>query len=98
MYHQKSMPYHPQENGIMEAFKKFMENALTNICNAKLNEWDVHIPTILWAYRTTCKNLIGKMPFIIVYGKEAMILMDYVMPSLWISIVIDMADLDTMEE
>lgn len=47
VYHQKSMPYHPQVNGTVEAFNKIMERTLIKICNAKRNDWDVRIVAVL---------------------------------------------------
>lgn len=58
----------------------------------------MHVPIVIWAYRTTCKKLTGKTPFRLVYGVEAIILMEYIVPSLCITSLTSMVDREALEE
>jgi transposase InsO family protein len=92
VHHQKSTPYHPQENGIVEPFNNILETMLTKICSVNRDDWDLRVPTVLWAYRTTCKKMTMQNPFKLVYGLEVVVTMEYLVPSLRIATFIDMDD------
>ena len=56
------------------------------------------VSTILWDYMTTCKNLTGKKPFILVYGKEAVVPLDYLVPSMRIVMITNMTEEGVAQE
>lgn len=98
MYHEKSTPYYRQAKGTIEAFKKVLGTALTKVCNEQRSDWDLSVPIVLRAYRKTCKKLMGHTPFLLVYGVEAMMPMEYIVPSLCIAMLTSMTDHRALEE
>lgn len=82
----------------MEAFNKILEHMLTKFCNVARDDWDQRVHSVLWAYRATCKRLTNHTPFRLVYGKEVVMPLEYIVTSLRIAITTCMSDDHSLQQ
>ena len=74
-----SSPYHPQTNGMVERLNRTLCNSLAKV-KEKDEDWDIHIPAILFAYRTKRHATTGYTPFQLVYGRQAILPIETTIP------------------
>ena len=48
-----SAPYHPQSNGKLEVFDKYLKPTLKKLCEKDHPNWDKYINQVLASYRVT---------------------------------------------
>ena len=77
-----STPRNPQSNGQAESSNKTIMNSLKKRLGKAKGNWVDELPAVLWAYRTTSRTPTGETPFSLVYGAEAVIPVEYGIPSL----------------
>ena len=84
--HRKTTPYHPQTNGHTERVNQTLVGILRKTVSDSKRDWDVKLPAALWAYRTTYKVTTKATPFSLVYGLEAILPIEFEVPSLRIAV------------
>ena len=63
-------PYHPQANGLVENFNGTLKKMLKCYAKDEPEEWDKHIPFVLFAYRESPHESTGYSSFELLYGHK----------------------------
>jgi len=66
----RTCPYHPAGNGITERENKVIVDMLRHFVNTRQSDWDIHLPVIMMAYRSSVHRVIGESPASMMYGHE----------------------------
>ena len=57
-------------DGLVERFHGTLAQSLFMYVSANQKDWDVYIPMVLFAYRTSPSATTGESPFYLLYGRE----------------------------
>ncbi|MCO5581794.1 hypothetical protein L7F22_035683 [Adiantum nelumboides] len=71
--HVHSTPYYPQCNGLVEKTNGVLCKIITKHVRDRPQDWDKHLTTALWAYKTSFKVSTQFTPYHLVYGQEALL-------------------------
>ena len=63
-------PYHPQSNGKLEVFHKYLKLTLKKLCEKDPANWDKYINQVLTSYRVTPNLTPVETPFFLVYRRD----------------------------
>ncbi|XP_074342417.1 uncharacterized protein LOC141679964 [Apium graveolens] len=77
----ESTPRYPQANGQAESSNKIIINNLKRGLTACKGKWVEELPWVLWSDRTTPKTSTSQMPYILVYGTEAVLPTEVMIPT-----------------
>ncbi|KAL5009600.1 hypothetical protein ScPMuIL_011905 [Solemya velum] len=65
-----SSPYHAQANGQVERFNGTLKKMLRCYAQKEPQNWDKHLPYVLFAYREVPQATTGFSPFELLYGRQ----------------------------
>ena len=79
--HKLSTAYHPQTNGLVERFNRTLCEALAKYANENKDDWDLYLSSVLFAYRTKRHSTTRHEPFYLMYGRDAVLPIEFAVPT-----------------
>ena len=71
----RSSPYHPEGNGQVERFNRTLEAMLSKVTDQQ-QDWDLFLPKVLFAYRTSLHETTGFTPYHLNFGRSPQLPID----------------------
>ena len=68
--------YHPQTDGLVERFNHTLVSMIGTYVKDHQKDWDLYIPYVLFAYRTSIQETTKETPFYLMYGRDAKLPID----------------------
>lgn len=79
--HEHSSPYYPQANKQVESINRVLKPILQRMVGKHKSNWHMQLFSTLWAYQTSAKTTTGFTFFQLIYGLEAVLLIECEIPS-----------------
>ncbi len=73
-----STTYYPQGNGQAKSINKVFGTLLTKLISENGTDWDEHMSTMLFSYRTVYKVTTRYTPYQLVYGLHPLMPIEYI--------------------
>ena len=65
----RTSPYHPQSDGMIERFNRTLLSMLSTALEKNHSNWDLQLPLLMLAYRTSVQETTGATPFSLMFGR-----------------------------
>ena len=72
----RTSPYHPQSDGMVERFNRTLEAMLSKYVSDNQRDWDVHLPLVMMAYRSSVHEATTFTPYFMMLGRETCLPVD----------------------
>ncbi|CAF3929700.1 unnamed protein product [Rotaria sp. Silwood1] len=77
-----SASYHPQTNGQVERFNATFAAQLAKYCNSEKTDWDLYLPSIVYAYNTSLHSTTKLTPYELAFARNPKSPFDSASPTL----------------